>query len=92
MRAPEGLQGPAKCQNGCTSITPLARERGCTQKGAPLGSIGRLPLEPPRAFSIFPEPCGTIIALSSFDPWFREMCRVPSVRYLLLFENSLLVF
>ena len=41
MCAPEG---PWKCQNGCTSISPLARERGGYTKR---GSIGRLPLEPP---------------------------------------------
>ena len=44
MCAQEGLQGPGKCQNGCTSIPPLPRERGGYTKR---GTIGRLPLELP---------------------------------------------
>ena len=63
MCAPEGLQGPGKCQN-CTSITPLARERGGTQKGAPSPP-------PPRGFSIFPEPRGQDFPLLiSWTPFF----------------------
>ena len=41
MCAPAG-----KCQNGCTSITPLARERGVTQKGAPLAACPWMPPPP----------------------------------------------
>ena len=71
MCAPEGLQGPGKCQNGCTSIALSARERGgvhkkglhwppalwsAPSKGGGVWKRGSKPPPPPGAFQFSPSP------------------------------------